>query len=68
MVLARCVCVKMGRLRLSSDAIRYAYKHSILPYEHEGSIWDGKRLEAGHRVSIMVRVSLYLVRRVWLMM
>jgi hypothetical protein len=43
------------------DSIRYQYEHSILSYEDEGSVWDGKRLEAGHRVSVMVRVSFSLL-------
>lgn len=39
------------------DTIRYEYEHSILPYGDEGSKWDGKDLDPGHRVSIMIRVS-----------
>ena len=42
----------------SSDAIRYGYEHSILPFDDPSSIWDGERLEPGHRISIMIRVSI----------
>lgn len=38
--------------------MRYEYEHSILPYG-KASNWDGGELEAGHRISIMVRVSHY---------
>jgi len=38
--------------------VRYEYKHSILGYDHPDSHWDGKRLDKGHRISIMIRVSL----------
>jgi alkylated DNA repair protein alkB family protein 7 len=43
----------MGR-----DSIRYGFKHSILPYNDQGSVWDGERLKEGHRLSLMVRVSI----------
>ena len=38
-------------------AVRYTYEHSILPYDDPDSHWDGKPLERGHRLSLMVRVS-----------
>lgn len=37
--------------------MRYNYEHSILPYDDPDSHWDGKPLERGHRLSLMVRVS-----------
>lgn len=40
------------------DDIRYQYEHSILPYDDPVSVWEGEQLSAGHRVSVMVRVSL----------
>jgi hypothetical protein len=43
---------------MTRDAIRYQYEHSILPYDDLGSVWEGEQLKAGHRVSVMVRVSL----------
>jgi len=46
-----------GAVYLQKDAVRYYYKHSILDYTNAGSVWDGERLKAGHRVSIMIRVS-----------
>lgn len=50
---------KAGGMRLMGrDDIRYQYEHSILPYDDTGSVWDGEQLSAGHRVSVMVRVSL----------
>jgi alkylated DNA repair protein alkB family protein 7 len=42
---------------MTRDAIRYQYEHSILPYDDLGSVWEGEQLKAGHRVSVMVRVS-----------
>ncbi|WVQ85507.1 hypothetical protein IAT38_007672 [Cryptococcus sp. DSM 104549] len=44
-----------GSVYVQRDSVRYGYEHSILSYEDEGSVWDGKRLEAGHRVSVMIR-------------
>ncbi len=40
------------------DKLRYEFDHSILSYED--SEWDGEKLGPGHRLSIMVRVSLIL--------
>lgn len=51
------VLLPSGSVYLQKDSVRYSYEHSILPYDHEGSVWDGRRLEPGHRVSIMIRVS-----------
>lgn len=42
--------------RSISDAIRYGYKHSILPYTSE-IISNDKALDEGHRISLMIRVS-----------
>lgn len=47
-------------LRLDRDNIRYKYDHSILPYEGDGSAWQGETIAPGHRISIMVRVSVFL--------
>ncbi|WVQ97189.1 hypothetical protein IAU59_004299 [Kwoniella sp. CBS 9459] len=44
-----------GSVYLQKDTIRYGFEHSILPYSAEGSVWDGERLRAGHRISIMIR-------------
>ncbi|WVR05643.1 hypothetical protein IAU60_002665 [Kwoniella sp. DSM 27419] len=44
-----------GSVYLQRDSIRYQYEHSILPYSSQGSIWDGSRLDRGHRISIMIR-------------
>ncbi|ORY28580.1 hypothetical protein BCR39DRAFT_468092, partial [Naematelia encephala] len=55
------VRLQSGSLYIQRDTVRYEYEHSILPYEHEASVWDGKRLQPGHRVSIMVRVSFTFV-------
>nr|ODN93243.1 hypothetical protein L203_00513 [Cryptococcus depauperatus CBS 7841] len=49
------VRLSSGSVYIQRDCVRYNYEHAILPYGHEGSIWDGKRLEKGHRLSIMVR-------------
>lgn len=38
-------------------SVRYKYAHSILPYTHEDSQWDGQTLQSGHRISLMVRVG-----------
>ncbi|GFZ43344.1 hypothetical protein JCM24511_01064 [Saitozyma sp. JCM 24511] len=46
-----------GSVYLQRDTVRYGFEHSILGYEAPESVWDGQRLPAGHRVSIMVRVS-----------
>lgn len=40
--------------------MRYEYEHSILPYGDEGSVWEDKALEPGHRVSVMIRVSAHI--------
>ena len=44
------------RLRMTDirDKLRYEYEHSILGYD--ASEWDGKDLESGHRLSVMIRV------------
>ncbi|WWC88142.1 uncharacterized protein L201_003047 [Kwoniella dendrophila CBS 6074] len=44
-----------GSVYLQRDSIRYNYEHSILPYDSEGSVWDGEQLKPGHRISIMIR-------------
>ncbi|WRT65939.1 uncharacterized protein IL334_002890 [Kwoniella shivajii] len=44
-----------GSVYLQRDTVRYHYEHSILPYSSEGSVWDGKKLQSGHRISIMIR-------------
>ncbi|KAI9634459.1 uncharacterized protein MKK02DRAFT_16941 [Dioszegia hungarica] len=46
-----------GSLYIQRDTVRYQYDHSILPYDDTGSAWQGKKLEPGHRISLMVRVS-----------
>lgn len=38
-----------------SDAVRYEYKHSILPYAE--SEWEGRKLAPGQRISLMLRNS-----------
>jgi len=43
-----------GSVYVQRDRVRYEYKHSVLPYG-DRSAWDGEELEAGHRVSIMIR-------------
>jgi alkylated DNA repair protein alkB family protein 7 len=40
----------------SRDKLRYEYEHAILGYDE--SEWEGIKVEAGHRVSIMVRDAL----------
>ncbi|XAO23498.1 hypothetical protein I312_102276 [Cryptococcus bacillisporus CA1280] len=44
-----------GSVYIQRDLIRYGYEHSILPFDDPSSIWDGKKLEMGHRISIMIR-------------
>lgn len=51
------VYIPSGSVYIQKGVVRYGYKHSILGYDHEGSVWEGKRLVPGHRVSFMVRVS-----------
>ncbi|KAK4686923.1 hypothetical protein P7C73_g3202, partial [Tremellales sp. Uapishka_1] len=48
------VLLPNGSVYLQKDSIRYGYKHSILPYGST-SEWQGKQLEPGHRISIMIR-------------
>lgn len=41
------------------DTVRYNYAHSILPYSSDRSVdAEGERLRPGHRISLMIRVSL----------
>ncbi|OXG34879.1 hypothetical protein C359_06336 [Cryptococcus neoformans Bt120] len=44
-----------GSVYIQRDSIRYGYEHSILPFDDPSSIWDGEKLESGHRISIMIR-------------
>ncbi|OXG21033.1 hypothetical protein C366_01586 [Cryptococcus neoformans Tu401-1] len=44
-----------GSVYIQRDSIRYEYEHSILPFDDPSSIWDGEKLESGHRISIMIR-------------
>lgn len=50
-------------LYLDRDSIRYDYAHSILPYGAE-SVWNDASIVPGHRVSLMIRVSLHHLRQV----
>jgi hypothetical protein len=44
---------------LYRDTVRYNYAHSILPYSSDRSVdVEGERLRPGHRISLMIRVSL----------
>ncbi|WVQ65145.1 uncharacterized protein L199_003318 [Kwoniella botswanensis] len=49
------VRLNSGSVYLQRDSIRYEYEHSILPYSSEGSVWNGEKLNQGHRISIMIR-------------
>ncbi|EJT45496.1 hypothetical protein A1Q1_06047 [Trichosporon asahii var. asahii CBS 2479] len=51
------VLMPSGSVYMQKGDVRYGYEHSVLGYNHEGSLWDGERLKPGHRVSFMVRVS-----------
>ncbi|WVQ71110.1 hypothetical protein IAR50_000635 [Cryptococcus sp. DSM 104548] len=44
-----------GSVYIQRDSVRYNYEHSILPYDDDASIWNGERLEKGHRMSVMIR-------------
>jgi hypothetical protein len=47
---------------LYRDTVRYNYAHSILPYSSDRSVnAEGERLRPGHRISLMIRVSLFSV-------
>ncbi|KAL1405177.1 hypothetical protein Q8F55_008802 [Vanrija albida] len=49
------VLVPSGSVYMQKGSVRYQYKHSILPYDDAGSVWDGAALQPGHRISLMVR-------------
>ncbi|KAH8090958.1 hypothetical protein HD553DRAFT_21475 [Filobasidium floriforme] len=53
------VLLKSGSVYIQKDTVRYNYAHSILPYSSDRSVdAEGERLRPGHRISLMIRVSL----------